>query len=54
MVVAIAPTLEELEADLAEIALVKGWNDAVMDARSAGLESNRTGRPRRSMPTSLT
>ncbi len=31
MVVAIAPTLEELEADLAEIALVKGWNDAVMD-----------------------
>jgi F420-dependent oxidoreductase-like protein len=29
MMVAVAPTLEELEADLDAIAAVKGWNDAV-------------------------
>ena len=27
----IAPTLEEVEADLAAIAELKGWNDALMD-----------------------
>jgi len=27
----VAPTMEEAEADLAAIAKVKGWNDAVMD-----------------------
>ncbi len=31
MMIVIAPTHEEAEADLAEIATVKGWNDAVMD-----------------------
>ena len=31
LLVAVAPTLEELEADLAAIARVKGWNDAIMD-----------------------
>jgi F420-dependent oxidoreductase-like protein len=31
LLVAVAPTLEELEADLAAIAKVKGWNDAIMD-----------------------
>ena len=30
--VAVAPTREELEADLAEVAAKKKWNDAVMDA----------------------
>ena len=29
--IAVAPTLEEVEADLAEIARLKGWNDALMD-----------------------
>ena len=29
MMVAVAPTMEELEADLDAIAAVKGWNDAV-------------------------
>ena len=31
LMVAVAPTLEELEADLAETAAVKGWNDSTMD-----------------------
>jgi F420-dependent oxidoreductase-like protein len=31
LLVAVAPTLGELEADLAAIAKVKGWNDAIMD-----------------------
>jgi alkanesulfonate monooxygenase SsuD/methylene tetrahydromethanopterin reductase-like flavin-dependent oxidoreductase (luciferase family) len=31
MMIVVAPTLEEAEADLAEIAQVKGWNDTVMD-----------------------
>jgi F420-dependent oxidoreductase-like protein len=31
LMVAVAPTLEELEADLETIATVKGWNDSVMD-----------------------
>jgi F420-dependent oxidoreductase-like protein len=31
MMIVVAPTLEEAEADLAEIAHVKGWNDTVMD-----------------------
>ena len=30
LMVAVAPTLEELEADLAAIAELKGWNDAIM------------------------
>ncbi len=30
LLVAVAPTLEELEADLAAIAELKGWNDAIM------------------------
>jgi len=29
--VCVAPTMEEAEADLAEIAAVKGWNDAIVD-----------------------
>ena len=32
MMIAVAPTLEELEADLAAIAETKGWNDKIMDA----------------------
>jgi F420-dependent oxidoreductase-like protein len=36
LLVAVAPTLEELEADLAAIAEVKGWNDSIMEmARKA-------------------
>jgi F420-dependent oxidoreductase-like protein len=36
MMIVVAPTHEEAEADLTEIARVKGWNDAVMDmARKA-------------------
>ena len=36
MMIVVAPTMEEAEADLAAIAAVKGWNDAVMDmARKA-------------------
>ena len=31
LMIAVAPTLEEMEADLAEIAELKGWNDGVMD-----------------------
>ncbi len=31
LMVAVAPTLEELEADLAETASVKGWNESTMD-----------------------
>jgi F420-dependent oxidoreductase-like protein len=31
MMIVIAPTMEEAEADLAAIARVKGWNDGVMD-----------------------
>ena len=31
MMVAVAPTLEEVEADLKAIAQVKGWNDAIAD-----------------------
>ena len=31
MMVAVAPTLEQTEADLAAIAEVKGWNDQIMD-----------------------
>jgi alkanesulfonate monooxygenase SsuD/methylene tetrahydromethanopterin reductase-like flavin-dependent oxidoreductase (luciferase family) len=31
LLVAVAPTMEEAEADLAAIAELKGWNDAVMD-----------------------
>jgi len=31
MMIAVAPTREELEADLARVAATKGWNDAVMD-----------------------
>jgi F420-dependent oxidoreductase-like protein len=31
LMVAVAPTLEELEADLAAIALVKGWNDTILE-----------------------
>jgi alkanesulfonate monooxygenase SsuD/methylene tetrahydromethanopterin reductase-like flavin-dependent oxidoreductase (luciferase family) len=31
LMIAVAPTLEELEADLAALAEVKGWNDTVMD-----------------------
>jgi len=31
LMIAVAPTQEEVEADLAEIAQVKGWNDGVMD-----------------------
>ena len=31
MMVAVAPTLEQAEADLAAIAEVKGWNDQIMD-----------------------
>ncbi|MDP6977942.1 MAG: LLM class F420-dependent oxidoreductase [Myxococcota bacterium] len=31
VMVAVAPTMEELEADLATIATTKGWNDAVTD-----------------------
>jgi F420-dependent oxidoreductase-like protein len=31
MMIVVAPTHEEAEADLAEIATVKGWNDGVMD-----------------------
>ncbi len=32
LMVAVAPTLDELEADLEEIATAKGWNDAIMGA----------------------
>ncbi len=32
MMVAVAPTHDELEADLRAIAAIKGWNDAVMEA----------------------
>jgi len=36
LLVAVAPTHEELEADLAAVAKTKGWNDAIMDmARKA-------------------
>jgi alkanesulfonate monooxygenase SsuD/methylene tetrahydromethanopterin reductase-like flavin-dependent oxidoreductase (luciferase family) len=36
MMIVVAPTMEEAEADLAAIAAVKGWNDSVMDmARKA-------------------
>ena len=36
MMIVVAPTHEEAEADLAEVAAAKGWNDAVMDmARKA-------------------
>ncbi len=31
VMVAVAPTMEELEADMARIAATKGWNDAVME-----------------------
>ncbi len=31
LMVAVAPTMDELEADLAAIATVKGWNDAILD-----------------------
>lgn len=31
LMVAVAPSLAELEEDLAEIAKLKGWNDAIMD-----------------------
>jgi F420-dependent oxidoreductase-like protein len=31
MMIAVAPTMEELEIDLARIAKVKGWNDAIME-----------------------
>jgi F420-dependent oxidoreductase-like protein len=31
LMVAVAPTMEALEADLAAVATVKGWNDAIMD-----------------------
>ena len=31
LMIAVAPTMEEAEADLAAIANVKGWNDAIMD-----------------------
>ncbi len=31
LMVAVAPTLEELEADLRRIAEVKGWNDTILD-----------------------
>ncbi|MDJ0786787.1 MAG: LLM class F420-dependent oxidoreductase [Myxococcota bacterium] len=31
MMIVVAPTLEEANADLAEIAAVKGWNDQIMD-----------------------
>ena len=31
LMIAVAPTMEEMEADLAEIAELKGWNDGVMD-----------------------
>ncbi|MFP8870848.1 MAG: LLM class F420-dependent oxidoreductase, partial [Myxococcota bacterium] len=31
LMVMVAPTMEEAEADLAAIATVKGWNDAIMD-----------------------
>jgi len=31
LMIAVAPTMEEVEADLAAIARVKGWNDAIMD-----------------------
>jgi len=31
LMVAVAPTMEEVQADLAELAVVKGWNDKVMD-----------------------
>ncbi|MFT5444462.1 MAG: F420-dependent oxidoreductase-like protein, partial [Myxococcota bacterium] len=31
IMIAVAPTMEEVEADLKEIAATKGWNDAVMD-----------------------
>jgi len=30
LMIAVAPTMEELEADLARIATTKGWNDAIM------------------------
>lgn len=30
LMIAVAPTLEELEADLARIATIKGWNDAIL------------------------
>jgi F420-dependent oxidoreductase-like protein len=31
LMIAVAPTMKELEADLAAIAKTKGWNDAIMD-----------------------
>jgi F420-dependent oxidoreductase-like protein len=31
LMIAVAPTMEELESDLAEIAQLKGWNDAITD-----------------------
>lgn len=31
LMIAVAPTMKELEADLAAIAKIKGWNDAIMD-----------------------
>ena len=31
MMIVVAPTMEEAEADLAEIATVKGWGDAAMN-----------------------
>ncbi len=31
LMVAVAPTMEELEADLAAIATLKGWNDAILE-----------------------
>jgi len=31
LMIAVAPTLEAVEADLAALAEVKGWNDAIMD-----------------------
>jgi F420-dependent oxidoreductase-like protein len=37
MMIAVAPTLEELEADLARVAEVKGWNDAILDMVRNGL-----------------
>jgi alkanesulfonate monooxygenase SsuD/methylene tetrahydromethanopterin reductase-like flavin-dependent oxidoreductase (luciferase family) len=31
LMVVVAPTMEEADADLAEIAKIKGWSDGIMD-----------------------
>ena len=37
MMVAVAPTQEELDADFAEVAEAKGWNDAIVGAAKKAL-----------------